>query len=244
MHTSSLLTSKDFSYFERKGEASHPIDFDNLCFNYNPQDRLAVVCSRLEEAYFHCAYLVLAFTTAFYDALRMKGEEFFEYPRHFCLFDGVSGSVNTRWGRQSASLSEAGAAWSQLDVWPECKWMATGNTAQEMLKMVHDLQMDRILWPEGFYQEVCDIPLPRYVYQTLCTQVKQVFYYAPVEEMLFIQVSKQTEELVLRGMNDLPVPASELGALKNSRPDNLTQAYSSIQPQDFLARFAHLFHSG
>ena len=91
MHTSSILTASDFTYRSITREQTEVCDFSAFCPAYNEQDRVGVVTLHPEDGIRHCGIALLAITTCFYDTLRSRYDEFFDYPQHFrnqinCLF--------------------------------------------------------------------------------------------------------------------------------------------------------------
>lgn len=164
MHTSKVLRSSHFQYWQVGAEARTRSEFSAFCSNYHEQDRAGVVSPRLEDGVLHAGYGVLALTTAFYDLQRSRMSDFFIYPQHFAFIDAGHKGVLTGVGRLALTMDEAGlgAAWSWLDVWPASNWITVpglhgptpdgpriiGQTA--MLQKVFDLQINRLFWPQDF----------------------------------------------------------------------------------------------
>ena len=101
MHTSSRLASSDFQYRQSGIGGLEKVDFITLFPDYHPQDRVGIVSPRLEDGIQYAAAALLSITTAFYDALRSRDSDFFNYPQHFAIFDGDDQGVMTGHGRLS-----------------------------------------------------------------------------------------------------------------------------------------------
>jgi hypothetical protein len=202
MHTRAILR---FDHFRTSGaEGRCPLGFPHLCPEYHPQDRIAVVAPQLDAAVSGTARALLACTTAFYDASRDRGNDYFDYPQHFCILDADGQTVNTTRGRVEADIAAVAAAWSNLDVWPECKWHCTDGTSNAMLRKVFELQIDRVFWPEGFSTPDDDPPLPAYMRRTLMSHLKQVCYYNASEPTVNIHAGGPALELVKASLARLP----------------------------------------
>jgi hypothetical protein len=74
------------------------------------------VAPYLEEGVLQTGYALLALTTAFYDVLRARTAEFFDYPHHFALLDVNDAGVRTRAGRLPLPQAALGSPWGALDV--------------------------------------------------------------------------------------------------------------------------------
>ena len=197
MHTSSILKATDFRY--RWSDSGEPADFGAFCPDYHENDRLAVVCTCLEDGVLHTGYGLLAVATAFYDVLRERGGEFFDYPRHFAFVDVDEKGVSTRGERVNLDHAALAAPWSNLDVWPESQCIEAPGTAAEMLRKVFEFQINRVFWPEGLApgtDEAGDEPLPDYARQLLDSRLKSVHYYASTASTLEIHAGPPAVDLV------------------------------------------------
>ena len=87
MHTSSVLASTDFEYWETSSEVHRQISFEAFCPDYHELDRTAVISPVLEDGVFHTGYALLGMTTNFYDIQRSRSNDFFIYPQHFVIMD-------------------------------------------------------------------------------------------------------------------------------------------------------------
>ena len=80
-------------------DARTHVGFSAFCAEYHEQDRVAVVSPRLEDGILHTGYALLALTTAFFDAQRARGGDFFVYPQHFAIIGADRSGVATGAGR-------------------------------------------------------------------------------------------------------------------------------------------------
>ena len=190
MHTSSALRSTHFQYRRIGTDARTHVGFSAFCADYHDQDRVAVVSPRLEDGILHTGYALLALTTAFFDAQRARGGDFFVYPQHFAIIGADRSGVATGAGHLELALDDAGigSAWGWLDVWPNSNWFTAPGTPTAMLRKIFDLQINRLFWPQDFAAEDahCAEPLPAYARRILERRLKSVYYYrspAPTVEI-------------------------------------------------------------
>jgi hypothetical protein len=195
MHTSHILTSGDFQYWRKEQGALVPTDFDACFPDYQRADRIGVVSPRLEDGVLHTRYALLAATTTFYDGLRARGGEFFDYPYHFAFCDMTAESVATRCGRQLLDATTFGA-WSGLDVWPESQWIRASGRVEGMLRQVFAWQINCLFWPEHFMPAAHVEPLPAYTQSLLAARLKTVYYYDAAHPDVEIHVNETVEDLV------------------------------------------------
>ena len=238
MHTSKVLQPEHFRFTRPAGD--EPLAFDALCPDYHPQDRIAVVAPHFDTGVLHTAYALLAFTTAFYDALRQRHDQFFDYPQHFCILDADGATVATSRGRVPADTDALGGAWTNLDVWPECKWHTAAGTPAAMLQKVFDLQINRVLWPADFRGD--DAPaLPGHVRATLNTYLKQVWYYNAATPTLELRAAEPAEAMVATSITRLPgcdaAAIEQVLARRGLGDDGLSrwvEHYEQVEPAAFL----------
>jgi hypothetical protein len=195
MHTSHILKSDDFQYWRREQNALVQVDFDACFPDYHCVDRIGVVSPRLEDGALHTRYALLAATTTFYDSLRARGGEFFDYPHHFAFCDVTTAGVATRCGRVSLDATTFGA-WSGLDVWPESQWIRASGSVESMLQHVFAWQINCLFWPESFMPAPNPEPLPVYVQPLLAARLKTVYYYDAAHPDVEIHVNATVEDLV------------------------------------------------
>jgi len=203
MHTSSILKATDFRY--RWSDSGEPADFGAFCPDYHENDRLAVVCTCLEDGVLHTGYGLLAVATAFYDVLRGRGGEFFDYPRHFAFVDVDEKGVSTRGERVNLDHAALAAPWSNLDVWPETQWVPVPSTADGMLREVYRYQVNRLLWPAGLVVDgECERPLPGYARRLLGSRLKSVYTYGGDSDNIELTISERAAEIVTKSLGHLP----------------------------------------
>jgi hypothetical protein len=123
MHTAEELSSPSFA-IQVEGQAA---TLDDLFPGFVEHDRLGVVVRHPCGAV-GASTLILAAVTAFYDAQRAKGEEFFVYPDYFLFHMG-------------ARLGDHG----MLDIWPAHKEVVVRNEPEELLRAINDRGITRLL---------------------------------------------------------------------------------------------------
>ncbi len=123
MHTATELSSTDFAV--RVG--GRPGSLADVLPKFTAADRLGVVVRHPCGAT-GASTLILAAVTAFYDAQRAKGEDFFIYPDYFLFHVG-------------ARLGDHG----MLDVWPVHKEVVVPDEPEELLRAINDRGITRLL---------------------------------------------------------------------------------------------------
>jgi len=125
----------------------------------------------------YTGYALLALTTAFYDLLRARAVDFFDYPHHFAFLDINHAGVRTHAGRLVLDHAAIGSPWGGLDVWPGSNWIVGPGSASGMLKKVFDWQISCLFWPEDLCTGSDEPRFPSYIRRLLSTQLKTVYYY-------------------------------------------------------------------
>ena len=226
MHTSKRLTAEDFNFWQRNGDERRSIPFAEFCTDYHELDRVGVVSPTLADGALHIGQTLLALTTAFYDALRTRGDEFFDYPQHFAF-------VGTDDLSQYPQTPGLWNAWSKLDVWPPHKWISTPPTATHMIERVFDYQINRLFWPRGLRPTPDEEALPDYAYQMVQTRLKAVYYYSPVGELdkvlplLEISGSAVVADLMETSIAHLPTDATQ------TEPAD-TECFQCVAVEEFI----------
>ncbi len=123
MHTAEELSSPAFA-IQVDGRAA---TLDDVLPGFGEHDRLGVVVRHPCGAV-GASTLILAAVTAFYDAQRAKGEEFFIYPDYF-LFH-----VGTRFGDHG-----------MLDIWPSHKEVVFADEPEALLRAINDRGITRLV---------------------------------------------------------------------------------------------------
>ena len=245
MHTSERITQSDFVYRRRQDSISKVLSFSDAYPDYHPQDRVGLVSPRLEDGVFGVAGAVLGLATGFYDCLRSKGGEFFNYPQHHVFIGGRDGRVHTRSGDKDLSIPEMGSAWGWLDVWPETNWHLCPATPAGMLEAAFRLQVNRLFWPSSFMPGTVDRPLSHYAYRLLRGRLKSVWYYDCEEGHLEVRASGSAADVIRESLERLPGGgrATNLDQDKASRPW-FENRFKPVEPEAFLEDMSVCFTDG
>ncbi len=247
MHTSKLLRASDFQYWRLAEEGRISVDFRTFCPDYHELDRVGVISPCLEDGILYTGDALLALTTAFYDVLRSRTTDFFDYPQHFAFIGASEATVHTRGER--LPLDRAGTSWGNLDVWPNSKWIPTPRSLTEMLKKVFDFQINRLFLPQNFKPGPDESPLPAYARKMLGTRLKAVYYYNTPIPNVEIRASQQVADLVQKSIAQLPNAESAAEhqaqghkaeyAAPSSFPS--VERYRQVSVDDFLEDMASCF---
>lgn len=231
MHTSTRLSATDFQFWHQNSRAVQQTDFGIFCPDYHALDRVGVVSPNLEDGVCQTSYALLALTTAFYDCLRTRSDNFFDYPQHFAFVGAQGTDVYSYSGRLPLDTPKLWHAWSWLDVWPDNKWVTAPPTATAMLQRVFDYQINRLFWPRGLRPQANEATLPDYAWKMLKTHLKSVYYYGDGDQQagqrVEISVTPAIDALVQESYTMLPV------ALTKIQPTR--QCYEPVSVAAFLA---------
>lgn len=249
MHTSKFLRSTDFHYSPLPARAGIRRDFSTFCPRYHPLDRVGVVSPCLEEGVRQTGYALLALTTAFYDVLRARSADFYDYPHHFAFLDASATGVQTRDGRLPLDHAAMGAPWCGLDVWPDSNWIVAPGSVTGMLKKAFDWQISRLFWPEDFAANAGASRLPAHTRGLLGTRLKTVYYYNTATPTISIHVTQPVEDFVSRSLARLP---NALGAALPPMPATdvtnegflYAARYRRVSVANFLATMDACFETG
>ena len=227
MHTSSILTASDFTYRSITRNQSEACDFSAFCPDYHEQDRVGVVTLHPEDGIRHCGIAMLAITTSFYDTLRSRYDEFFDYPQHFAIIDA---GPAPQW-------EPIGSAWGWIDVWPNTNWIASDGNAFDMLHQVFRYQINCLFWPENLPPNGSGNYLPGYARQLMSRRLKSVLYYHTENPTLEIQGTASALDIVSGSLERLgPTIGSD-------RPPHCIQRFRSLTPSEFLDDMTGCFDS-
>ena len=238
MHTSKLLRASDFQYWRLTEDKQISVDFQAFCPDYHELDRIGVISPCLEDGILYTGEVLLALTTAFYDVLRARETDFFDYPQHFAFIGASEGAVHTR--AERLSLDRIGTGWGNLDVWPDSKWIPTPGSVTEMLRKVFDFQINRLFLPHGFKSGSDESLLPAYARKMLETRLKAVYYYNTPIPNVEIRGSQQVADLVQRSIAEFPNAGSEV---EHSAQSNFPAVgrYQQVSVDEFLEDMADCF---
>ena len=243
MHTSNVLQSSDFQYVRRAPDGSSGPGMKALYPDYQTSDRVGVVSPCVEDGLLNAGYALLGLTTTFYDCLRSRTADFFDYPQHFA-FLGATADGLLSYGRPvPADEMALEATWGNLDVWPDSQWLFAPVTATAMIKKVFDFQINRLFWPQNLVPQPGEGRLPGYLRTMLGTRLKSVCYYNTVDPDLEIQVTQVVEDMVRASLARLPGPAESSMGERAQRQvagvgDNgrlYRECYRRVSVQEFLA---------
>ena len=247
MHTSKLLRALDFQYWRLAEEGRFSVDFEGFCPDYHELDRVGIISPCLEDGILYTGDALLALTTAFYDALRARGTDFFDYPQHFAFIGASEDAVHTR--SERLPRDRIGTGWGNLDVWPNSKWIATPGSVTGMLKKAFDFQINRLFLPHNFKPGPDESPLPAYARKMLGTRLKAVYYYNTPIPNVEIRVSQQVADLVQRSIAELPnAESASTHQTQGREVEHPTQSnfpsveqYRQVSVDDFLEDMAGCF---
>jgi hypothetical protein len=242
MHTTKVLQAADFQYWHVDANGHRaPIDFAAFCPQYHIQDRVGVIVPQLDTGVDQTGYALLALTTAFYDVLRQRHTQFFDYPHHFAFLDVTADGIAT-YGRRVQIAPEAlGGPWGALDVWPDSNWIPTPGSVSGMLKKAFDWQINRLFWPEGFLPTAGEAAFPEYVRKIFTTRLQTVYYYNTARPSVEICVTQPVEEMVQRSLSRLPqVPGTAACPAPDTAPAAVSalpyrRRYRQVSGAEFLA---------
>ena len=238
MHTSKLLRSSDFQYWRLAKDERISIDFEGFCPDYHELDRVGVISPCLEDGVRYTGDALLALTTAFYDVLRSRTTDFFDYPQHFAFIGASEEGIHTRGER--LPIDQIGTGWGNLDVWPNSKWIATPRSATGMLKKVFDFQINRLFLPHDFKLGSDESPLPAYARKMLGTRLKAIYYYNTPIPNVEIYASQQVADLVQRSITEFPNAESDVEHPAQTDFPSVGR-YQQVSVDEFLADMAGCF---
>ncbi|HTX08152.1 MAG TPA: hypothetical protein VME22_06045 [Solirubrobacteraceae bacterium] len=127
MHTARELSSPAFA-IQVDGRTAA---LEDIFPGFVEHDRLGVVVRHPCGAV-GASTLILAAVTAFYDAQRAKGDDFFIYPDYFLFHVGTS-------------LGDHG----MLDIWPAHKEVVVPDEPESLLRAINDRGVTRLLVEDG-----------------------------------------------------------------------------------------------
>ena len=242
MHTSKVLRAIDFQYWRLDKDGATKSDLNGFCPDYHAQDRIGIISPYLEDGILNTGHAILALTTAFYDVMRSRGEDFYDYPQHFALLGAAKEGIKSRGGRLPTDDATIGAAWGGLDVWPDSNWITAPETASGMLRKVFELQINRLFWPENLKAGQDEAAFSAYVRKLLKARLKIVYTYNATDPNVEIRVAQPVEDLVQKSVAHLPgvegSSQSPAGARRVMRPADdgvlYVERYRQVSAYEFL----------
>ena len=220
MHTSKILEAGHFEY-RRPGTdtgESSTAGFDALCPDYHPQDRLGIVSVPFEAGLRHTGLAVLAWTTAFYDALRAeRSTGFFDYPQHYVFYAATA---------PETSADEAVGNWGHLDVWPDCKRVAAPTSVSGLVQQLFEYEINRLLWPHHLSAAGDEARLPNYILRMLRTRLKGVYVYGGDSSTIEIRGREPALKLTRK--------TREQAGVGGDPPGPSVEAYQQLDGDHFL----------
>ena len=126
MH-SSVLRGSDFKILVNRHQQDHADFFRG----WTSTRRLGVVAPGCVDGV-GAVNLIMAYVTAFYDAYRATGEDFFAYPDFFAFQSG-----------------HPIASYGWFDIWPEHKSVSVGDNPAERLNAITDRGINALIVPDG-----------------------------------------------------------------------------------------------
>ena len=237
MHTSSRLHATDFTWQRVVPTGSVDSAFTSLFPDYHPQDRIGIVSPVLEDGILHAGGLLLALTTAFYDACRADGPGFFDYPQQLAFIGGDQNGVYTASGEILTNREQWSAAYGWLDVWPEGNWIVVPPHPVALLERIGQLHINRLLWPESLANTPPDRLLPAYARRLLASRLKSVWLYDSPAPDVELRLSPVAATLMAESRTRLP--ESPVGANPTETLD--TFRYRITGAEAFLTERASCF---
>ena len=235
MHTSKRLKASDFQYRIYDNEKRVSADFSDFCTDYHELDRVGVVSPRIGDGVHHTSYALLALTTAFYDVLRSRPFDFFDYPQHFAFIETDD----------EIDKALVAATWGNLDVWPDSNWIGVSRTMPQIIKQVFDYQINRLFWPQDFKPASATQRLPAYMFRILSNRLKAVYYYNTTHPNIEIHATQQVETVVAHSIAQLPETEArrQPHGLNQSGEEGFPylQLYRKVEGSDFLGNMERFF---
>jgi hypothetical protein len=241
MHTSTMLRSADFRFVQRDGNQRREVDFAAFCPDYRTTDRVAVVSPNVGDGIISTGGALLALTTAFYDRLRSRATDFYDYPHHFAIL-GAPTEPQPDLDSPDAENMALEQGWVNLDVWPASQWLHAPTTASAMLRKVCDYQISRLFWPADLLPAADEDPLPPYTSGLLAARLKSVFFYNTRAQTIEVWARQPADDIIQASLRHLPPtnvvspPAQEQTPRHQSMVDGFVRVdgFQEVAVSDFL----------
>lgn len=222
MHTSKILEADHFQYhcLDPDGGRTSAVSFQTVCPDYHILDRLGIVSVPFETGLRCTGLAVLAWTTAYYEAMRASYPDgFFNYPQHY-LFYTESGTLTDK----------ALGSWGHLDVWPDCKRVASPDSVSGIVERLFSYEINRLLWPRSLSAVGSQASLPNHVKSMLSTRLKAVYLYDSDSPTFEIHGAEPAIRLTRETFEQAGLDGSDLSELS-------IEAYQQIDVDRFLETF-------
>mgnify|MGYP006286338667 CR=1 FL=1 len=157
MHTTEELTGETFEY-RRDGEA---VPRPEVMPATAVDDRLGVVMASPTDG-LGAGNFVLSCVTAFYDELRARRDEFFEYPDYYTF-------------QASPDLLD----YLEFDIWPDHKNVSVAPDPERALRAVNDRAIDVLLVPDSSGNDADVEGIKEVTFRSAERRIDACYLYAP-----------------------------------------------------------------
>lgn len=219
MHTLHDLSATDFRY----QSGSQSVDRNEVMPAIGVNDRLGVVMGTGDEG-LGAANFLLSCVIAFYDTLRERKEEFFEYP-DFYTFQATADPADYR----------------MFDVFPDHKNVEVAADAETILRAVNDRGVTTLLVPNRppTQPDIEDVTL-----RSAERNIEQAFLYSPSGQLdqegfqisLPRQAVKDWFKTTMESMTD--PPSEGQAAIQRGRQGRISQGYRELSLEEALERLS------
>jgi hypothetical protein len=217
MHTTDELTSETFEY-RRDGEAVPRLD---VMPAMAVEDRLGVVMASPTDG-LGAGNFILSCVTAFYDALRERRDEFFEYPDYYTF-----------------QASPDPLDYLEFDVWPDHKNVSVAPDPERVLRSVNDRAIDVLLVPDSSGNDADVEGLEDVTLRSAERRIDACYLYAPDGDLDGADFSIRVPRAVVGEWYRETVDAARgrSGGLARSRPEGtaIAQAFREVGLDEALA---------
>jgi hypothetical protein len=173
--------------------AGRPARLEDLFEGFSEHDRLGVVMSRPHGAVGASA-LITAAVTAFYDAQRARGPDFFIYPDYYLFHVGRALGDHAR-----------------LDVWPARKEVVVSEDPEDILEAIDDRAITRLVVEDGTPAEP---PQEREAVASARARIASCLAYSPSGRVGDADVRIQSNPVAEGYVGDLLDPDGRLERLR------------------------------
>ncbi len=140
MHSPHYLANSDFTAHTGAGA----VPGEALFTDWSEHARVVVVAPDPAGDLQAVAGPVLLWTYRFYERLRARVPDYFDYPSHYVM--GGTPGAEPRWLGPSESAPWSGG-WCRIDIWPSIRHGVAEPEPASMLAAVMAVQPSHLLWP-------------------------------------------------------------------------------------------------